>query len=155
SQNRLSPVSSYGPFVQDPNERPYQTYGDASAVSDPIHSGDHLYARLENGRNSLTWGQFNAQVGSSDAGAYHQLLSGAQAELHDRQDRLALTAFTARNDMAFVSQVFPVSGLSALMQQLHSNIVVGSEYLQLVALDRHSGAVVSELPLVRNVDYTI
>jgi hypothetical protein len=155
SQNRLSPVSSYGPFVQDPNERPYQTYGDASTVSDPIHSGDHLYARLENGRNSLTWGQFNAQVGSSDAGAYHQLLSGAQAELHDRRDRVALTAFTARNDMAFVSQVFPVSGLATLMQQLHSNIVVGSEYLQLVALDRHSGAVVSELPLVRNVDYTI
>ncbi|HKU69012.1 MAG TPA: hypothetical protein VJP85_14675 [Candidatus Baltobacteraceae bacterium] len=155
SQNRLSPVSSYGPFVQDPNERPYQTYGDASSVSSPLHSADRVYARLENGRNSLTWGQFNAQVGSGDAGAYRQLLSGAKAELHDKNDRVALAAFTARNDMAFVSQVFPVAGLATLMQQLHAGIVVGSEYLQLVALDRHSGAVISELPLVRNVDYTI
>ncbi|HET6894243.1 MAG TPA: hypothetical protein VFH72_02575 [Candidatus Baltobacteraceae bacterium] len=155
SQNRLSPVSSYGPFVQDPNERPYQTYGDASTVASPVHSGDRVFARLENGRSSVTWGQFNAQIGTSDAGAYHQLLSGAQAELHDKNDRVTVTGFTARNDMAFVSQVLPVSGLSTLMQQLRANIVVGSDYLQLVALDRHSGAVVSQVPLVRNVDYTL
>lgn len=155
SQNRLSPVSSYGPFVDDPNERPYQTYGDASSIADPIHSEDHLYARLENGRNSVTWGQFTAQIGSGEAGAYHQLLSGAQAEVHDRADRLGLNAFSARNDVAFVSQVLPVLGLATLMQQLRPDIVVGSDYLQLVALDRRSGAVVSETPLVRNVDYTI
>ncbi len=155
SQNRLSPVSSYGPFVADPNERPYQTYGDASQVVSPIHSSDRVYARVENGRSSLTWGQFNAQIGTSDAGAYHQLLSGAQAELHDKNDRVTMSAFTARNDMAFVSQVLPVSGLATLMQQLHANIVVGSDYLQLAALDRHSGAVVSQVPLVRNVDYTL
>lgn len=155
SQNRLSPVSSYGTFTDNPNERPYQTYGDTSAVASPIHSEDHLYARLENGRSSLTWGQFTAQIGTGDAGAYHQLLSGAQAELHDRSDRVALNAFSARNDIAFVSQVLPVLGLSTLLQQLRPDIVVGSEYLQLVALDRRSGAVISEVPLVRNVDYTI
>ncbi len=155
SQNRLSPLSSYGAFAQDPNERPYLTYGDNSAVNAPIHSADRLYARLENGRNSVTWGQFDAAIGSTDLGSYHQLLSGAQVTLGDRNDRIALTGFTARNDTAFISQTLPVLGLGALVQPLHANIVVGSDYLQLAALDRRNGAIVSQTQLARNVDYTI
>lgn len=155
SQNRLSPVSSYGAFVQDPNERPYLTYGDASSVASPLHSRDRLYARIENGRNSLMWGQFDAAIGSTDLGSFHQLLSGAQVTLGDRNERVSFTGFTARNDTAFISQALPVLGLGALMQPLHPNIVVGSDYVQLVALDRRTGAIISQTPLTRNLDYTI
>lgn len=155
SQNRLSPLSSYGPFVDDPQQRPYQTYGDASQLVSPIHSNDHLYARLERDRSSLTWGQFDARIGNGDAGAYQQLLSGLHGHLEDRSGRYAADAFTAHNDAAFVSTTLPVTGLGALETPLHADIVVGSDYLQLVALDRRTGAVVSETPLVRNIDYTI
>lgn len=157
SQNRLMESSSLGPYVQDPNERPYQTYGDSSVISSDFHSQDRLYARLDNGRNNVMWGQYIATAGSADGvGRYSQQLSGAKAEVGIGAPRRgSVTAFTARNPNAFVSVTVPVTGLSGLMQPLHSDIVVGSDEISLVALDRRTGAVVSQTPLVRNADYTI
>ncbi len=156
SQNRLSPVSSFGPFVDDPNERPYLTYGDASQVTSPYHSEDHLYARVDRGRSSAMWGQYQASIGPNDVGSYQQLLSGAKVDLSlGRDARANVVGFSARNDQAFVSQILPVSGLAQLMQPLHPQIVVSSELLQLVTLDRSTGLVLHEVPLLRNVDYTI
>ena len=156
SQNRLAPVSSFGPYVDDPNERPFLTYGDSSQISAGPQSNDHLYVRVDRGQSYAMWGQFNADIGTNDAGSYRQLLSGANASLAlGREGRIRLGGFTARNDVAFVQKTLPVSGLSSLTQPLNANIVVGSDYLQLVALDRRSGAVISTTPLIRNVDYTI
>ena len=156
SQNRLSPLSSFGPFVDDPNERPYLTYGDASQISSPYHSNDHLYARIDHGRSSLMWGQYEAHVGPNDVGTYDQLLSGAKAEIAlGPHGRGSVTGFTAHNDQAFVSQILSISGLSSLAQPLHSNIVVGSDYFLLVTLDRQTGLAIRETQLLRNVDYTI
>lgn len=155
SQNRLAPLSSNGAFAQNPAERPYVTYGDASRVVSDLKSNDHLFARVDKGRSNAMWGQFDATTGDADAGSYHQLLSGAKVELNAKNDRTRLVAFTAHNDVAYVSQTFPVTGLSALMQNLRPDIVVGSDDVQLVALDRRTGAVVSSTMLVRNVDYTI
>jgi len=156
SQNPLAPLSSYGSFVDDPNERPFLTYGDASQLLAGPASNDHLYLRLERKQDSFTWGQFNADIGTSDVGTYQQLLSGADAEIAaGRNNAIHARAFTARNDVAYIQQVFPVSGLSALEQPLQPDIVVGSDYLQLVALNRTTGAVLSMTPLLRNIDYTI
>ncbi len=156
SQNRLSPLSSYGPFVDDPNERPYLTYGDASQVISPYHSDDRLYARVDSGRSSAMWGQYDAHVGPTDVGAYDQLLNGAKADISvGGKGRGNAVGFTARNDQAFVAQILPVSGLSSLAQPLHPGIVVGSDYLQLVTLDRRTGLVLLQTPLLRNVDYSI
>jgi hypothetical protein len=156
SQNPLAPLSSYGSLVDDPNERPFLTYGDASQLLAGPESNDRLYLRLERQQDSITWGQFNADIGTSDVGTYQQLLSGADAQfVAGRNTTIHARAFTARNDVAYVQQVFPVSGLSALEQPLQPDIVVGSDYLQLVALNRTTGAVLSMTPLLRNSDYTI
>lgn len=157
SQNVLSPLSSFGPFVNDPNERPYLTYGDSSTTSSDAHSADHLYARLDAGKDSFTWGQFSADTGDQNAvGTFHALVSGAKADVSiGAQGQGHLALFTARNNVAFASSAIPASGLSTLAQPLHPNIVVGSDYLTLVALSRVTGAVVSQTPLIRNVDYTI
>ena len=155
TQNRLAPLSSAGAYAQSPGERPYQTYGDSSRLVSDLKSSDHLFARVDKGRSNAMWGEFEAATGDADAGSYHQLLSGAKVELNAKNDRARLTAFTAHNDVAYVSQSFPVTGLGALLQNLRPDIVVGSDYVQLVALDRQTGAVVSSTTLVRNVDYTI
>ncbi len=156
SQNQLSPVSSFGPYTQDPNERPYQTYGDTSQMHDTLHSADHVYARIERGQSSVMWGQFNAKVGPPDVGAYQQLLSGAHASVSaGREGRFRADAFIAHDDQAFVSQILPLSGLANLTRPLHPDIVVGSDYLTVAALDRKTGIVISQTPLLRNVDYTI
>lgn len=157
SQNRLTDSSSYGPYVQDPNERPYQTYGDSSSITSDFHSNDRLYARIDNGRNNAMWGEFTTSVGDPEGVAhYQQLQSGFKAEAGvggTGQGRIM--GFTARNQTAFVSFATPVSGLGALMQPLHPDIVVGSDILSLVSLDRKTGAVISQTQLARNLDYTI
>ncbi len=153
SQNRLAPVSSFGSFQEDPNARPYLTYGDASRVDQPYRSNDHLYARVDRGRSSLMWGEYAEQLGPSDLGSYSQLLSGAHAVLGI--GAATLSGFTARNDQAFVSDLLPLSGLASLTRALEPNIVVGSDQLSVITLDRTTGLQIASTPLVRNVDYTI
>ncbi|HZT11320.1 MAG TPA: hypothetical protein VFA29_00820 [Candidatus Baltobacteraceae bacterium] len=156
SQNRLSPVSSFGPYTADPNERPYLTYGDSSSISSDFHSNTRLFARLDSGRSNVEFGQFTADIADpSGVGAYHQLLGGAKAEYTLPGGAARATIFTARNTTAYVSIVMPASGLSLLAQPLHPQMVVGSDYLTLVALDRRTGAIVTQTPLQRNTDYTI
>jgi len=154
SQNRLAPLSSYGAFVENPNERPYQTYGDSSTIASDWQSDDHLYARVDSGRDWLKWGRFSAESGAPESpGAYRQLLSGASA--HAALGKVSLDAFSARNETAFASTLMSVLGLSTLSQPLHPDIIIGSDQLALVTIDRITGAVLAQVPLVRNVDYTI
>ncbi len=156
SQNRLSPVSSLGAPVDSPNSRPYLTYGDSSTIAQPYRSQDHFYARVDRGRSSALWGQYVADVGPPDVGGYQQLLNGAKVDVSlGASGRARVTAFTARNQQAFISTILPLTGLATLSAPLHPDIVVGSDLLQLVTLDRATGLMIRETPLLRNVDYTI
>ncbi|HET9031018.1 MAG TPA: hypothetical protein VFN49_12665, partial [Candidatus Aquilonibacter sp.] len=156
SQNRLAPLSSLGAPVDSPNSRPYLTYGDTSTIADPYRSQDHFYARIDHGKSTALWGEYQANVGPADVGSYQQLLNGAHVDLSlGRTGRLELRGFTARNQQAFVSTILPINGLAKLNAPLHPDIVVGSELLRLVTLDRGTGLMIRQTPLVRNVDYTI
>jgi len=146
-----------GPFVDDPNDRPYTTYGDASTRRDDALSRDHLFARFENGRNSAMWGEFQAQTGSTapsgGVGGFNLLVSGAKLEVGNQN--VKATAFKAKNDVAYARQVYAPTGLSTIGQLLHPDIAVGSDIVTLVALDRRTGAVAFATVLTRNVDYTL
>jgi len=158
SQNRLTQLSSLGPYTQDPNERPYQTYGDSSQQISEYHSNDRFYARLDHKRDNLLWGQYTATLDNSEVGAYSQFLSGIKGELElGRNQNAHLMAFSARNDLAYVQQIILPNGLSSqqLNQPLQPNIVVDSDNILLTITDRRTGAILSQTPLVRNVDYTI
>ncbi|MEA2722026.1 MAG: hypothetical protein QOJ39_3890 [Candidatus Eremiobacteraeota bacterium] len=145
-----------GPFVQNPGEDPYRTYGDASAQREDVLSQDRLYARLESGRNAFTYGRFNAETGSpGGASAFQAVLGGARLDLADANGRTHLTAFTARNDVAFARDVIPATGLSTFGRILQPNIVIGSDIVTVVAVDPRTGAVASETALQRNVDYLL
>lgn len=151
---RLMQSSNYGSFTDNPQERPYQTFGDASTRRDDALSRDHLYARVEQKKSSATYGEFQAQTGGSDGlGGFNLLVDGAKAELAGNNGKLTL--FEARNDIAYSRQVLSPTGLSTLGLLLQSNIVVGSDLITLVALDRRTGAIVSQQSLTRNVDYTL
>ncbi len=143
-----------GPFVADPNDRTYSTYGDSSIRRDDALSRDHLYLRLDNEQNSALWGEFQAQTGGRDGlGGFNLLVAGAKVDLASKTSKL--TVFNARNDVAYARQIFAPQGLSTLPQLLHPSIVVGSETIVLVALDRHTGLIVSQTTLTRDVDYTL
>jgi hypothetical protein len=153
---RLAPSAGSGPFVVDPADRPNQTYGDASTQRDDAVSTARLYARVEDGHDAFTYGQFNADLGGGDASAtsYHQVLDGARLQLADSGERAHATLFDARNDVAYARQTFAVSGLAALAT-LQPNIVPGSDAVTLVALDRRTGAPVSQTVLQPNIDYVL
>ena len=152
----LTQTIGNGPFVDNPDERPYQTYGDASTRRDDALSRDHLFARLDLDRSSAMWGEFRATTGSSDAGTlggFDLLVNGAKLDLERKDARVQL--FQARNDIAYARQVYQPTGLSTLGIVLHPNIVVGSDTITLVTFDRHSGAIATETTLTRNVDYVL
>jgi len=150
----LAPSNSYGSFADNPGDRPYQTYGDASLQRDDALSSDHLYARIDDNRSSVMWGEFQAQTGGTTGiGGFSELVDGAKLELAGNNAKL--TAFQARNDIAYARQIFSPTGLSNLGGLLHSDIVVGSDTVTVVVLYRRTGAVLSQTVLTRNVDYTL
>lgn len=155
--SRLAPQTALGPFVADPADRPYQTYGDASVQNDAAVSTARLYARVEDGHDAFTYGEFTADLGGGDASAtsYRQLLNGAQLQLADPGERIRTTLFSATGNVAYARQTFPVSGLAALGAPLAPNIVIGSDVVTLVTLDRRTGAPIAQTVLQPNVDYVL
>jgi hypothetical protein len=150
----LQQTLAAGPFLDDPNNRPFPIYGDTSIRYDDALSTNHMYARIDNGLSSAMWGEFYAQAAPSFAvGGYNVLVSGAK--LHLENQDLAVQAFTARNDIAYGRQTILPTGLAIASQALQPDIVVGSDILTLVHLDRRSGAVLSQQVLIRGSDYVL
>ncbi len=152
----LDQQTGSGAFLSNPDERPYQTYGDASARRDDALSTNHLYARVDEQNLSAMWGEFRAQTasaGQSSLGGFDLLVNGARVAYANATTRASL--FNAHDAVAYARQLFQPTGLSTLTGSLEPDIVVGSEVVELIALDRRTGAVGSDIVLTRNVDYTL
>ncbi|HEX3468716.1 MAG TPA: hypothetical protein VHT05_11615, partial [Candidatus Elarobacter sp.] len=143
-----------GTYEGDPNDKPYDTTGDASLRRDDALSRDHLFARIDNGQSMAEWGEFRARTGSdtSTLGAFDQLVDGAKVELGGENGHAAM--FAARNDVGYDRRVFAPTGLANGVI-LRPDIVVGSEVVMLATLDARSGAVVNQTAMTRGVDYAI
>jgi hypothetical protein len=154
SSNTLEQTIAADPFLDNPNDRPFPTYGDASVRYDDALSTNHIFAAIQNGRSTAMWGQFYSQAAPSTAvGGYNILVNGAK--VFAGGNNLGAGAFTARNDTAFARTVIAPTGLAIASQALNPDIVIGSDVLTLVHLDRRSGAIVSESVLGRGTDYLI
>jgi hypothetical protein len=146
--------NNFGSFTDNPDSRPYQTFGDGSVRRDDALSRDHLYARIDDNRSSAMWGEFQADTGgTAGIGGFSELVDGAKVQVAG--SNASATVFQARNDIAYGRQVFSPTGLSNLGGLLHPQIVAGSDTVTLVALDRRTGAIISQTVLTRNVDYTL
>ena len=154
SADVLAQSLNTGPFLDNPNDRPFPIFGDTSLRYDDALSQDRFYAQVQNGASSALWGEFYAAGGPPTAiGGYDVLVSGAR--LHAQTPNLGVTAFTARNQFAYDRLTLSPTGLAVSGQTLQPDIVVGSDVLTLVSLDRRTGAVVAQQQLVRGVDYTL
>jgi hypothetical protein len=156
SANQLSPSYTFGQFTLDPNERPYLTYGDNSTRSIDALSQTRFFGRVDRGRDSIMYGEFDAQTDvPSSVGAFQGLLSGFKLHLSNEAGTSYLNGFTANNNIAFGRRTFNPLGLANVTTALPPNLIVGSDIVTVVALDRNSGAIVSQTVYVRNVDYAI
>jgi len=152
--DKLDESSATGASSFDAADRPFATYGDSSTVNDDALSRDHLYARYDAGQSHAMWGEFQANTGSAaSVGGFSQLVDGLQVAVANKGR--SLSGFVARNDIAYGRVVLSPSGLSTLAQPLNPDIVVGSEIVTVVAIDRRTGIILSQTQLTRNVDYTI
>ncbi len=154
SSDTLAQTIATDPFLDNPNDRPFPTYGDASIRYDDALSTNHFFAAIQNGRSSAMWGQFYAQAGPSTVvGGYNLLVNGAKVSLGGNV--VGVGGFTAQNNIAFARTIISPTGLAISSQALQPDIVIGSDVLTLVHLDRRSGAVLSESVLGRGTDYVI
>ena len=154
SSNTLEQKLTSDPFLDNPNDRPFPTYGDASIRHDDALSTNHLFGAVQSGRSSAMYGQFYAQAApSTAAGGYNVLVNGAKILVGGNV--LGAGAFTARNDTAYARTVIAPTGLAIASQGLHPDIVIGSDVLTLVHLDRRTGAIVSQTSLARGSDYVL
>jgi len=154
----LTQTTANGATSAEPAQNlPYQIYGDSSVTRDDALSNDHLFLRLDRDRSNFTWGQFLAQTGETtgpDAGdGFNLLVDGAKLELASSATKVMV--FNAHNDIAYGRQIFTPLGLSSTGNLLQPNIVVGSDVVSLVVLDRHTGAILQQTTLTENVDYTL
>ena len=153
SADTLSQSLSTGPFLDNPNDRPFPIYGDTSIRYDDALSTNHFFGRVQNGHTSAMWGEFYARSPATSVGGYTVLVNGAN--LTAGSDTLRFNGFTSRNNTAFGRATISPTGLAIASQFLHPDIVVGSDVVQLLHLDRRSGAILSETQLVRGTDYVL
>jgi hypothetical protein len=154
SADALQQTIAAGPYLDNPNDRPFPTYGDASIRYDDALSTNRLFASVQNGLSSAMYGQFYAQAAPSSAvGGYDVLVNGAR--IYGGGNSLSGGAFTARNDIAYARIVLAPTGLAIGNQAFHPDIVIGSDVLTLVHLDRRTGAVLSQTLLARGSDYVL
>jgi hypothetical protein len=153
--NVLQRTTQYnGASVVDPSDKPYATTGDTSSERDDALSRDHLFLRVDDGRASAEWGEFQASTSTDPVGlgAFNQLVDGAKLEVAGANARI--NVFAARNDVGYDRRVFTPTGLASGVM-LYPQIVVGSDVALLATIDRRTGAVIAQTPLTNGVDYTI
>lgn len=154
SADSLSQTQISGPYVENPDDRPFPTYGDSSIRRDDALSLNRLFGRIENGRSSALWGEYYASSGSSaSAGGFTMLLNGAH--VHFEGNNVAVDGFSARNQIAYDRRVLSPTGLGIASQVLRPDIVVGSDSVILAVLDRRTGAILSQQTLIRGSDYVL
>ncbi len=154
SADSLAQSAITGPYTENPDQRPFPTYGDGSVRRDDALSLNRLYARIENGRSSALWGEYAATSGSdASTGGYRLLLNGARAHLEG--NNVSVTGFSAQDRIAYDRRILSPTGLGIASQALRPDIVIGSDSVVLAALDRRTGAIVSQKTLVRGTDYVL
>ena len=154
SANTLEQTLTADPFLDNPNDRPFPIYGDTSVRHDDALSTNHIFGSVQNGYSSAMWGQFYAQAAPTTAvGGYDVLVNGARVQAGGNV--LGASVFTARNDIAYARAVISPTGLAVASQALYPDIVIGSDVLTLVHIDRRTGAILSETQLGRGTDYVL
>ncbi len=157
----------------------YPVYGDDSVKGFDAQSTGRLYVRLDRGKSSLLYGDFNTQPETTLAGGsakdaangagsaamliedkrlgqYSRSLNGARAQLRSDDGRNAVTAFASQTSSHQVIDELPALGTSGPYPLSRAPLVENSEKVELLTRDREQSALVRKrVPLARFVDYEI
>ncbi len=120
----------------------YPVYGDAAAKGFDAQSTGKLYVRLDKGRSSVLYGDFNTRIDNDPGlmlGQYNRSLTGARG--HYENDRTQVTAFVAQTRSRQLVSELPALGISGpypLAQVPSTAILQNSEKVEVITRDRNN-----------------
>ncbi|MCI2394595.1 outer membrane beta-barrel protein [Aliiroseovarius sediminis] len=138
----------------------YPTYGDDSTAYDDTPTSGRIYARIERGASSLTWGDFKADLQGGEFLDSTRELYGAELRyvtpsVTDKGDaRAQVKLYAAQPDTLPQRDILRGSGGSVYFLS-RQDINGGSETLSVQLIDPDTGRVVRTTRLVEGVDYEI
>lgn len=141
-------------------DRYYPVYGDDSTTQQLAATQGRLFVRLEQGENSIMWGNYQTNiVGSAFAninrGLYGAHLKyGGLGQTSFGEKRVKVEAFAAApGTMNQVDQFRGTGGSVYFLKR--QDITIGAEKVRVVVRDKTTGVILNKRTLVANEDYDI
>lgn len=142
-------------------DRYYPVYGDASSRSFEANSSDKLYVRVDKGSSYALYGDFTTTSSSTSPGTnaaqlsrYSRSLTGVKA--HHEAGSLKTEAFASQGRSRLVVEELAGIGISGPYRLKATDIVPGSEKVELLVRDRNQPAIIlSATPQTSFVDYDL
>jgi len=141
-------------------ENHYAVYGDDSTLVDDAPTQGRFYAKINDYKSHLMWGNFISDINETEFSRIERGLYGASldwngeklTEFGERTTQVDLFAAEAGTNAAY--EEFRGTG-GSLYYLGNQDISQGSERLSIEIRDKDSGLVLSSQPLVAGVDYDI
>ncbi|MEM7662364.1 MAG: SdrD B-like domain-containing protein [Pseudomonadota bacterium] len=135
-------------------------FGDDSTTVEAAPTSGKFFLRLENGLNSLQWGNFQTRQTGTEFTNYSRSLYGLETHLETEsttafgESRAYLNAFAADPGTRSEREEFRGTGGSVFFLR-RQDISVGSERLFVEVRDRDSGIVISRRELIPGRDFEV
>ena len=138
----------------DPNAY-YPIYGDASIKGFDAQSTGKLYVKLEKGKSSIMWGDFETDSNRNDRlNRFQMVLNGANARYES--DKTLATAFVSQSDYHIATEELRANGTATYYRINGYPIEPHSESIEVIVRSRDNpGIVVESRRLKRFDDYVI
>jgi hypothetical protein len=157
AQSLNSATGVPGMFTLDPLNRVYPVFGDSSQQGYAAPANSKLFARVDHLRSYLMFGDIRDEISGDPQNAVAEFarnITGVKAHV-EKDSNTFISVMAARPNTAFGRDVVPGSSLG-LIQLTHGNLLAGSETVVIETRDRRNPEIIlSQQPLVRNVDYNI
>lgn len=137
-------------------DRYYPVYGDAATKGFDAQSTGRLYVRVDREKSYLLAGDFTTQSvdPARNLGAYQRSLNGLKE--HYEAGGVTANVFASRDTTRQIIDELPANGTSGPFELSRSDVVVNSEFVEIVTRDRNQPElIVSAVPATRLADYEI
>ena len=138
----------------DPNAY-YPIYGDASIKGFDAQSTGKLYVKLEKGKSSIMWGDFETDTNRNERlNRFQMVLNGANARYET--DKTLATAFVSQSDYHIATEELRANGTATYYRIEGHPIEPHSERIEIITRSRdNSGIIVDSKKLNRFDHYVI
>lgn len=141
-------------------ENHYSVYGDDSTILEDAPTQGRFYAKINDDKSHLLWGNFIADIEETEFSRIERGLYGANFDWNsktltkfgERIGNINLFAAEAGTSAAYEEQRGTGGSLYYLQ---HQDITQGSERLTIEVRDKDSNLVISSTPLIAGQDYSV